>query len=144
MPILNIRDMGMAGVNSDTAPWELPPAALNAGINFRMSNGKIQSAGGVDLVGPSVGDDIGHITGTRNWDTQSRWIAMGRNGIYLLDAGVWTDISGGIAISSLDESLWSSCQIGRVTFMNHPDLYPIYWSDESGDGQRLRATALAL
>ena len=132
MPILNIRDMGLAGVNSDTAPWELPPAALNAGINFRMSNGKIQSAGGVDLVGPSVGDEIGHITGTRNWDTQSRWIAMGRNGIYLLDGGAWSDISGGIAISNLDESLWSSCQIGRVTFMNHPDLYPVYWSDESG------------
>ena len=57
---------------------------------------------------------------------------MGRNGIYLLDGGAWTDISGGVPISNLDESLWSSCQIGRVTFMNHPDLYPIYWTDESG------------
>ena len=113
-------------------PMGVATRGTDRGINFRMSNGKIQSAGGVDLVGPSVGDEIGHITGTRNWDTQSRWIAMGRNGIYLLDGGTWTDISGGISISNLDESLWSSCQIGRVTFMNHPDLYPVYWVDESG------------
>ena len=123
MPILNIRDMGTVGVNSDIAPWELPPSALSEGVNFRMSNGKIQSAGGIDIVGGVVGDDIGHITNTRNWDTDSRWIALGRNGIYLLDAGTWKDISGSISISNLDESLWSTCRIGRVTFINHPDLY---------------------
>jgi hypothetical protein len=129
MPILNIRDMGLAGVNSDIAPWELPPAALNAGINFRMSNGKIQSAGGIDIISPNRNDQIGHITNTRSYDGSSRWLAMGRSGIYLLDAGKWTDLSAGTSFVNVDESLWSSCQIGNVTFMNHPDVFPYYWID---------------
>ena len=59
MPILNIRDMGTVGVNTDVAPWELPPAALSYGFNFRMSAGKIQSAGGVAPVGPDFNDKVG-------------------------------------------------------------------------------------
>ena len=125
MPILNIRDMGMAGVNSDTAPWELPPAALNTGINFRMSNGKIQSAGGIDVISPHRTDTFGHIINTRSYGGSSRWLAMGRSGIYLLDAGKWTDLSMGTAFTNVDESLWSACQIGNVTFMNHPDVFTI-------------------
>ena len=133
MPILNIRDMGTVGVNSDIAPWELPPSALNAGINFRMSNGKIQSAGGVDLVGPTANDEIGHIVNTRSYAGESRWLVMGRDSIKLLDKGKWTNLSAGTGFLNLDESLWSSCQIGNVTFMNHPWVFPYYWIDAVKD-----------
>lgn len=138
MPILNIREMGMVGVNSDIAPWELPPAALSAGVNFRMSNGKIQSAGGIDIVGPSSAADIGHITGTRNWENDSRWLAMTGDDILLLDAGNWVSIAGSASFSGLDESLWSTCQIGRVTFLNHPDDQPYYWIDGDGPVQDVK------
>lgn len=135
MPILNIRDLGTVGVNTDIAPWELPPSALSAGINFRMSSGKIQSAGGIVPIGPDTGDEMGHITPTKNFDLQSKWIVMGKSSIKLFNAGAYTVISNNLSFSGLDETKWSSCRIGRVTFMNHPDIHPIYWVDQAeGDG----------
>ena len=140
MPILNIRDMGTVGVNSDIAPWELPPAAFNSGINFRMSNGKVQSAGGIDAVGSAIGDTIGHVTPTRPYNEEPSWIACGESGVYLWDGTTWVDKSGSLSFSGLESDMWSSCSIGNVTFLNHPDLYPIYWTnigDNTGDFEAL-------
>lgn len=133
MPILNIRDMGMVGVNSDIAPWELPPAALSAGVNFRMSNGKIQSAGGIDPVGADVSDEVGHIASTRPYSGEPSWIACGENDIQYYDNGNWVSKKGSLSFADLDLSLWSSCSIGNVVFLNHPDFFPVYWTN-NGDG----------
>ena len=46
MPVLNIRNIGSEGVNSDIEPWDLPPASLTDGINYRLSANKVQSVGG--------------------------------------------------------------------------------------------------
>ena len=94
MPILNIRDMGLAGVNSDTAPWELPPAALSAGVNFRMSNGKIQSAGGIDIIGGNLPANIGHITPTKPYAGEPSWIACAENNIFLWNGSDWVSSEG--------------------------------------------------
>lgn len=131
MPILNIRDMGSIGVNSDIAPWELPPAALSSGINFRMSSGKIQSTSGSDLVTPALGDEIGHLAPSSDFYGNAKWIAMCANSIQVWSDGAWIDITQGLSLSNLEPSLWSSCRIGAVTFMNHPDYYPVYWVDEA-------------
>ena len=47
MPILNVREIGQAGIISDIAPWDLPPSALTDGMNFRVAAGKIQTVGGL-------------------------------------------------------------------------------------------------
>ena len=62
MPILNVRNIGSTGVNSDIEPWDLPPDALTDGINYRLSANKLQSVGGARPVAAACGDQIGHIT----------------------------------------------------------------------------------
>ena len=132
MPILNIRDMGTVGVNSDVAPWELPPQALSAGVNFRMSSGKIQSAGGIDLVGQSTKDDIGHIAASRDFNANAKWVVAGSDDIQVWSEGQFVSIKGTLTFAGLQPELWSSCRIGAVTFLNHPDYFPIYWVDVTG------------
>jgi hypothetical protein len=130
MPILNIRDMGTVGVNSDVAPWELPPSALSYGYNFRMSSGKIQSAGGVSPVGDPIGDVIGHLTPTKDYNQNASWLACGANDIFMWYQDKWVSIKGGVSFNNLDPVLWSSCSIGNVTFLNHPDYFPVYFVNE--------------
>ena len=135
MPILNIRDMGAVGVNTDIAPWELPPAALSYGFNFRMSSGKIQSAGGVVPVGPDLGDEVGHIAPSRDYNQNATWVALGSNDIQVLVNDAWVSILGSLSFNNLDPTLWSSCSIGNVFFASHPDFYPVFWRNEGGDGK---------
>lgn len=138
MPILNIRDMGV-GVITDIAPWDLPPSALSYGINYRMSNGKIQTAGGIQPASPPCGDQLGHITQSTDYSNASTWVVCGANSIKTFDGLEFRDASVAFRsanpkFSGLDPTLWSTCQIGEVLFLNHPDLYPIYWTDHAGSG----------
>ena len=123
--------MGSVGVNSDVAPWELPPQALSAGVNFRMSSGKIQSAGGIDLVANSAGDQIGHIAPSRDFNANAKWIIAGGDDIQVWTEGRFVSIKGSLTFSNLQPELWSSCRIGAVTFLSHPDYFPVYWIDQT-------------
>ena len=63
--LLNIRDIGGTGINSDLAPWDLPPNALTDGRNFRVNSGKLQASGGSQLLLEGAGGKIGHVNQTR-------------------------------------------------------------------------------
>lgn len=135
MPILNVRDLGSTGVITDIEPWDLPPGALSDGINFRASSGKIITCGGLrDAAGGDTGDELGHITQSTDLDKNSLWVLLGEKSIRVFD---------GAAIQSVDQNisfppglsnpdLWSTCQIGAMVFMNHPEWFPIYWEDRDG------------
>ena len=137
MPILNVRNIGSSGVNSDIAPWDLPPDALSDGINFRLSANKLQSVGGTKPAGPSSGDQLGHITQSTDFSGNSTWVLCGEDSVKLYDGGSFIDIGSSLRtveprFSNLEPTDWSSCQVGQVTFLNHPQLYPIYWVDGQG------------
>ena len=132
MPILNLREMGSVGVVSDIAPWDLPPNALSDGMNFRLQSGKIQSAGGIDPVSPDSPDRLGHIAQSTDALGDSSWVVCGRSSVSLLRANGFDNLSGE-NLSNSDATKWSTCQIGSVMFLNHPDLYPMYWVDEPGN-----------
>lgn len=132
MPILNIREMGSAGVISDVAPWELPPNAFSDGINFRLASGSLQSAGGIDPVSIPSPDRLGHIAQSTDLAGDSSWVVAGRSSVSLLRSYGY-DYLAGKDVSNSDATKWSSCQVGSVFFLNHPDLYPMYWIDEPGE-----------
>jgi hypothetical protein len=137
MPILNVRNIGSTGVNSDIEPWDLPPDALSDGINFRLSANKLQSVGGTRPIAPATGDQIGHITQSTDFSGNSLWVLAGEDNVKLYDGQSYTDIgtvlrSADARFANLDPTKWSSCQIGQVVFLNHPQLYPIYWVNEGG------------
>jgi hypothetical protein len=137
MPIAEIRDIGRTGVVSDVAPWDLPPAALSGGINFRLSNGKVQTAGGTEPASPPLGDTIGHVVQSTSFDGDSTWLVCGSNSVARFDGVAFEVVGSNVrertsVYNAVDPVLWSSCQIGQVTFLNHPDGGPLYWTDTIG------------
>ena len=81
MPILNVRNIGSTGVNSDIEPWDLPPDALTDGINYRLSANKLQSVGGTKPMAPASGDELGHITQSTDFLGNSTWVLAGENSV---------------------------------------------------------------
>jgi hypothetical protein len=138
MPILNVRNIGSVGVNSDIEPWDLPPDALTDGVNYRLSSNKVQSVGGTKPVAAASGDQLGHINQSTDFSGNSTWVVAGENSVMLYDGQSYTDIGSSVRrdvrFADLDPVKWSSCRIGQVMFLNHPDLYPIYWVDGQGTG----------
>ena len=139
MPILNIRNIGSTGVNSDIEPWDLPPDALSDGINYRLSANKLQSVGGTKPIAPAAGDQIGHIVQSTDFSGNSTWVLAGENSIKIYDGQDYIDIgtalrSAETRFAGLDPTKWSTCQIGQVVFLNHPQLYPVYWVNQGSAG----------
>ena len=138
MPVINIRNIGSTGVNSDIEPWDLPPDALTDGINYRLSANKLQSVGGTRPAAPEFGDQIGHITQSTDFSGNSSWVIAGESMIKVYDGNSYTDIGTAVRsidprFANLDPTKWSSCQVGQVVFMNHPQLYPIYWVNDGSN-----------
>lgn len=134
MPILNVREMGSAGVITDIAPWDLPPSALTDGMNFRVQSGKIQTVGGLrDASGGPVGDELGHITQSTDLDKNSLWVLLGQSTVKTFDGQTTQSIDASLTFPSAqamaEPHKWSSCQIGSIVVMNHPSWVPIYWED---------------
>ena len=125
--LFNIRQIGSAGINTDIAPWDLPENALSQGRNFRVMAGKVQSSGGSkpEFLEQTAGE-IGHIAYTEDYNGARMWIACTTAGIEKYgDDNKWSVVS---AMTTSDPSLWSSCRIGQVLFLNHPELQPVYFS----------------
>ena len=138
MPVLNVRNIGSVGVISDIEPWDLPPDALSDGVNYRLSANKLQSVGGTMPIGPKCGDQLGHINQATDFLGNSTWVVCGENTVKLFNGQEFIDVGDNLRsiepkFANLDPTLWSSCQIGQVVFLNHPQLYPLYWVNDGGN-----------
>ena len=138
MPVINVRNIGSVGVNSDIEPWDLPPDALSEGINYRLSANKLQSVGGTMPISPDCGDRLGYIGQSTDFDGNSIWVVCGEDSIKLFNGQEFIDVGENLIrseprFSGLDSTLWTACQIGQVVFLNHPQLYPVFWVNDGGN-----------
>jgi hypothetical protein len=62
----------------------------------------------------------------------SSWLVCGQRSVSLLRNSGF-DFLAGEDVANSDATKWSTCQIGSVVFLNHPDLHPMYWIDTPGD-----------
>lgn len=136
MPIASVRQMGSVGVISDVAAWDLPPSALTDGMNFRASNGKIETVGGLREVVFNAPDDsdntdeLGHLSQGTDLEGNSSWLILGETTIREWDGVSSVDrLNGLTALSVREPADWSTCRVGAQTFMNHPDTFPMSWGD---------------
>ena len=131
--LFNIRQIGAAGVNSDIAPWDLPENALSDGRNFRVASGKVQSSGGSRIEFESeTSAPIGHVAFTEDYTDNSLWVACTEAGIEFYDSSNEWELIDGFDLATPDPWRWSSCRIGQVLFLNHPDKYPIFFPNATG------------
>jgi len=131
MKKLKVNNIGLKGINTDIAPWDLPPEFITYGKNFRVYANYVSSAGGAELwdtapesFNPGYIMHVGDISG-------DYWLVMGRNKAYAFDGNVFTDVSSAGGYPGLvagSELLWSGCMLGRIPIVNNPQHYPEYWS----------------
>ena len=86
---------------------------------------------------PASGDELGHITQSTDFLGNSTWVLAGENTVKLYDGSTYTDVGEDLRarearFANLDPTKWS-CQIGQAVFLNHPQLYPIYWMNQGGN-----------
>jgi hypothetical protein len=130
MPLIELSNFGMSGVVSDAAPWDLDPSALTDGRNFRIHNGRIMPSGGSQLATTEVasGGKIGHIVQSISANGDNIWIVCTETTIEK-----WNGSDFEVIFTypySVDETLFSACVIGSVVFVNNPDSYPVYWTND--------------
>ena len=125
--LVKIRDMGANGINSDLAPWDLPPNTLTDGRNFRVMAGKVQASGGSQLLLKGARGHIGHVDQTTDFEGTNQWILCHSKGVDTLYNREFIGIYD--ATQDVDPYQWTTCQIGQVTFLNHPSIGPLYFTD---------------
>tara|TARA_R110000803_G_scaffold210829_1_gene284074 strand:- start:17322 stop:18887 length:1566 start_codon:yes stop_codon:yes gene_type:complete len=132
--LLTLSDIGTKGLNSDVAPWDLPPEFITAGKNFRVDAGSILSSGGSEVWSTSgTAFNPGylmHIPAV----SSNYWLVYGRSAVYVFDGTTWTDVSstaGYAGIGIDDEQLWTGCMLGQIPIASNPQGAPEYWSPQS-------------
>jgi hypothetical protein len=127
-----INAAGFKGINSDLAPWDLPKEFINNGSNFRVGDGRIDSAGSSEsLFVPAANYNGGHILPV-NTPTAEYWITCGRSAVKVYDGLVETDISSVAGYASVsNELLWTSCLLGKIPIINNPQHVPEYWNPQT-------------
>jgi len=124
--LLKLNNIGSKGLNTDILPWELAPEFITSGFNFRIYAGKILSAGGsADWIVVPEGN-VGHIF-SLNAQAGQFWVSLGRDFLYVFDGSNWTDITPVKGFTSLDEFKWVSNSLGKISIINNPQTFPLYW-----------------
>ncbi|RKZ08041.1 hypothetical protein DRQ25_10040 [Candidatus Fermentibacteria bacterium] len=129
MEILSLKLMGNSGVNSDVAPFELPPEFLSSGVNFKALNGSLSPAGGSrktrDTPGGSAYGFVKHISAKGS----DFWVIASRYAVWMTEGGTapWVDISSRVyGVPDGGQYDWVGSQLGQILVMNNPSLHPEY------------------
>ena len=126
MAILPLRDLGSAGVITDTSPYNIPINAFDRGFNVRFDEGKVLRA----PVFRTIKDSLGFtprftygIVPSSGFDTvlmvSDAWV------INEYASGTVSDRSGSISGSS-DPRPFTGSSLADVTYINRPDRVPVY------------------
>lgn len=131
--ILKLSEFAKKGLNTDLAPWDLPPEFLTDMNNIRIINQKAVSFGGYQLWStppvdfePSVLKHAGLLT------AQFWWVA-GKDAVYSFDGTNWIDISSTVGYSAIiNKEDWTCTLFSTFTVATHPQIYPEFWTGASG------------
>ena len=132
METLVLNNVGLSGINTDVAQWELSAEFITDGKNFRIKSGKLVS-----------------VNSEYTWDTNAVltnpgllvpvrdefWIIAGRSAVYAYDGAAFYNISstaGYAAIPVNGELNWNSALLGKIPVLNNFATVPEYWSPQSG------------
>lgn len=130
---LVINELGLKGLNTDLAPYELPADYITFGVNFRVSGNELTTvAASYIWASPPAPFNAGHVMSVESYG--SFWIVPGRAAVWIYDGAGWFDISNPAGYAGLqpdDELKWTSCMLGSIPLINNYQSYPEYWSPQS-------------
>lgn len=129
MELLQVRDFGKSGLNTDLPAWDLPPSFLTYAFNYRVFNNKLFGFGGHkthDEFPP--GFESYHVTYN---PASGYWIFAGTD-IYAWDGTIFSSISGSLGPFTVQDG-WTSCNMGRIPVLNDQYTYPMAWLPQRTD-----------
>lgn len=140
MEKLEVTNIGVKGLNSDLAAWELSPEYITFGYNFRASGDALEATRAYEpWASPPTPFNAGHLLSVEI-SGGDYWLVPGRDAVWQYDGGAWTDVSsveGYLGLGINDELRWTSCMLGSIPVINNPQEFPEYWSPV-GSGQKLQ------
>jgi hypothetical protein len=123
--LLSINKVGLQGLNSDMAPWDLPAEFITFGRNFRVTDDKIVVNNKVRLFGAvpmNIQMSRGMVAGTSRF---SMFIAGGATGVI-----AYNPSTTGRLLTTLRTNAphyWTFARLGAMVFANHPEVGTFYW-----------------
>lgn len=125
MPKMQIRRIGLKGLNTDVVGSELAPEHITVGVNFRVYAGKLAASGGaLQYLNPLTLDPLGHLFFIVNGNA-SYWLLLGETSVLLYDGTNIINITG--EAFNVPNSTWSVCQLSKIPVVNNPSSYPSYY-----------------
>lgn len=129
--LLSLRNMGLQGINTDVAPWELPPENITDGRNFRPVAGSVSSVNSASDWYASAVANLGFIMPC-NAESRDMYLLAGSTGVWGYDGTTHANILD-LSATPVDADGWSGCLRGGVPVVNHPSVGAFYWLPASLD-----------
>lgn len=126
MAIIPVRDLGSAGVITDTSAYNIPINAFSTAVNVRFDEGKVRRAPIFRTVKDSLGFTPRHSFGivpATGYD--SVVMVSDAYAIHEYTSGTVTNRSGSISGSS-DPRPFTTTQLADVVYINRPDRVPVF------------------
>lgn len=127
-------EIGLRGINTDVAPWSLPPDFVTEGRNFRSFANQIISAGGSTVWSQAPVQFFPGFAYHVDGASSGNWLVAGRDAVYAYNGVTWGDVSSAAGYTNInvDQELdWTACQVGRIPVLNNPQVHPEFWSPQN-------------
>ena len=126
MSIIPVRNLGSAGVITDTSAYNIPINAFSTAVNVRFDEGKVRRAPIFRKVKDSLGFTPRHSFGLVPATGYDKVILVSDVfAIHEYASGTVTNRSGSISASS-DHRPFTATQLADVVYINRPDRVPVF------------------
>ena len=126
MSIIPVRNLGSAGVITDTSAYNIPINAFSTAVNVRFDEGKVRRAPIFRKVKDSLGFTPRHSFGLVPATGYDKVILVSDAfAIHEYASGTVTNRSGSISASS-DPRPFTATQLADVVYINRPDRVPVF------------------
>jgi hypothetical protein len=129
---LTLRQLGGVGIVSDLHPYDLPTAALSAGVNIRFDHGKISRAPVARRVYEFAGPEVSHTPGfmfsipaIASGAEQLVTVDATFSHIYSLVGSTLTDVTHAAAVSNDTGEPFTNAFLGNISYLNRRSVVPL-------------------
>ena len=126
MAILPVRDLGSAGVITDTAPYNIPINAFSTGVNVRFDEGKVRARLSSEKLKTASASP--HVTLSASFRQRATtlwsWSPMTMRSTSTPAGWCRTGVSS--ITGSSDPRPFTTTQLADVTYINRPDRVPVF------------------
>lgn len=136
MPLFNIGDYAMAGLNSDLIPSDVESNFLTDGKNIRAVSGGISPFGGYAKLFDLPANKDPHSLFYIDSGTGKFWVIMCNNAIYRLGDAI-IDVTPDAMPSVVEMTRWSATDLSGIPIVNHPSMGPVYMTQSMSKFQPL-------